>query len=99
MRSPCATATRWSNRASRSTSSSTTCTNASVRAVVAMPDEDGPARTDGERIDANRAMWDERVPIHVASDFYGLDSFKAHPDRIRPFEADEMGDVTGRDLV
>src|SRR4051794_13998080 len=64
-----------------------------------MTDEQGPARTDRERIDANRAMWDERVPIHVDSEFYSVDAFRRHPDRIRAFEAKEVGDVTGTDLV
>src|SRR4051794_17521602 len=49
--------------------------------------------------DANRAMWDERVPIHVGSDFYDVDAFRADPDRIRPFEAEEIGDVSGKSLV
>jgi SAM-dependent methyltransferase len=44
-------------------------------------------------------MWDERVPIHVDGSFYDVDGFRAHPDRIRPFEAEEVGDVTGKDLV
>ena len=50
-------------------------------------------------LDANRSMWDERVPIHVGSRFYDVDAFRRHPDRIRPFEAEEVGDVTGKDLV
>lgn len=49
--------------------------------------------------DANRAMWDERVPIHVGSAFYDVDEFRANPDRIRPFEAEEVGDVAGKSLV
>ena len=52
-----------------------------------------------ERIDSNRAMWDERVPLHVRSDFYDVEAFKRRPDRIRPFEVDEVGDVTGKSLV
>jgi SAM-dependent methyltransferase len=55
--------------------------------------------TNSEWFAANRSMWDERVPIHVESDFYDVDAFRARPDRIRPFEAAEVGDVTGRDLV
>jgi SAM-dependent methyltransferase len=49
----------------------------------------------------NQAWWDERVPIHVASDFYALDEFLAEPNAsgLRPFEIEEVGDVTGRDLV
>ncbi|MER6946190.1 class I SAM-dependent methyltransferase [Nonomuraea sp. NPDC000554] len=49
--------------------------------------------------DVNRATWDERVAIHVASDFYDLPSFRAGAGTIRRFELDEVGDVTGRSLV
>ena len=54
---------------------------------------------DSDRLEANRSMWDERVPLHVGSSFYDVDAFRRHPDRIRPFEAEEAGDVTGKDLV
>jgi SAM-dependent methyltransferase len=47
----------------------------------------------------NRAFWDERVPIHTASDFYDVESFKAGRDPLRPFELEEVGDVVGRRLV
>jgi len=49
----------------------------------------------------NRAWWEERVPIHTASDFYDLDGFLADPaaTTLRHFEVDELGDVTGRRLV
>ncbi|KOG83087.1 MULTISPECIES: bifunctional 2-polyprenyl-6-hydroxyphenol methylase/3-demethylubiquinol 3-O-methyltransferase UbiG [Streptomyces] len=49
--------------------------------------------------DANRARWDERVPIHVASDFYDLDAFRSGRDALRAFELAEVGDVTGRTLL
>lgn len=49
--------------------------------------------------EANRAMWDERVPIHSGSDFYDLDSFRAGKDSLRAFELAEVGDVTGRSLL
>jgi SAM-dependent methyltransferase len=52
-----------------------------------------------EWFDANRAMWDERVPIHVGSDFYDLDGFLAGASPLRPFELDEVGDVAGKRLV
>ncbi|MET8925034.1 class I SAM-dependent methyltransferase [Streptomyces sp. NPDC004623] len=47
----------------------------------------------------NRARWDERVPIHAAGDFYGLDTFLAGRDALRDFELAEVGDVTGRTLL
>lgn len=47
----------------------------------------------------NRAMWDERVPVHVTSAFYDLDGFRARRDVLRDFETAEVGDVTGRSLL
>jgi 2-polyprenyl-3-methyl-5-hydroxy-6-metoxy-1,4-benzoquinol methylase len=52
-----------------------------------------------EASDLNRAWWDERVPIHVASDFYDVDAFKAGASTLRRFELEEVGDVSGRSLV
>ncbi|MGW8954059.1 class I SAM-dependent methyltransferase [Streptomyces sp. NPDC055709] len=49
--------------------------------------------------EANRSRWDERVPIHLAGDFYDLDSFRAGKDSLRDFETAEVGDVTGRSLL
>ena len=50
---------------------------------------------------ANRDWWDERAPLHAASEFYGLDEFLADPEAstLRPFELAEVGDVAGRTLV
>jgi SAM-dependent methyltransferase len=55
----------------------------------------------GEQDDtaANRAWWDERVPLHLASGFYDLAGFFAKPDVLRAFELDEIGDVTGKRLL
>jgi SAM-dependent methyltransferase len=47
----------------------------------------------------NREMWDERVPIHVASDFYDVERFVAGASTLRPFELEELGDLSGRTLV
>jgi SAM-dependent methyltransferase len=51
------------------------------------------------RTDVNRAWWDERVPIHVGSAFYDVDGFRAGGSSLRPFEVEEVGDVTGKRLV
>ncbi|MBL7499891.1 class I SAM-dependent methyltransferase [Frankia sp. CNm7] len=48
---------------------------------------------------SNRAWWDERVPLHLASAFYDIDGFRAHPDVLRGFETAEVGDVTGLRLL
>ncbi|MBA2279948.1 MAG: methyltransferase domain-containing protein [Acidimicrobiia bacterium] len=52
-----------------------------------------------EWVATNQRWWDERVAMHEASPFYDLDGFVAHPDRIRPFEVEDLGDVTGKSLV
>lgn len=54
---------------------------------------------DNEHLDANRLMWDELVPIHVASSFYDVPGFLAGMSHLRPFESDEAGPVTGKSLI
>ncbi|HEY6396073.1 MAG TPA: class I SAM-dependent methyltransferase [Solirubrobacteraceae bacterium] len=50
-------------------------------------------------ITINKAMWDERVPIHVASEFYDVEGFLAGDTTLRQFEVEELGDVDGLTLV
>ena len=47
----------------------------------------------------NRAMWDERVPIHLNSAFYDVPGFKAGRSSLQPFEPGELGPVAGKELV
>lgn len=63
-------------------------------------DPDGPW-TASEWAAANKAWWDERAPIHSASDFYDVEGFLADPSvtHLRPFEIAEVGDVAGRTLI
>ena len=51
------------------------------------------------RIETNRRMWDERVPVHVGGSFYDVEGFKAGRETLLPWELEEVGDVTGLDLV
>jgi SAM-dependent methyltransferase len=51
------------------------------------------------RLELNRSWWDERVPIHVGSAFYDVDGFRAGGSTLRPFEREEVGDVTGKRLA
>jgi len=50
-------------------------------------------------MDTNREFWDERVPIHARSDFYDVAGVREGRNTLEPFEIEEMGDVTGMDLV
>jgi SAM-dependent methyltransferase len=55
--------------------------------------------SDSDWLELNRALWDERVPIHVTGDFYDVEGFLAGRSSVRPFELDELGEVTGCSLV
>ena len=52
-----------------------------------------------EHLQANRAMWDERVPIHAGSDLYDVPGFLAGSSRLCDFEFAELGPVAGRSLL
>ena len=47
-------------------------------------------------IEANRANWDARTPIHVASKFYGA---REAAEWFAPFEWTDMGPLAGLDVV
>ena len=49
--------------------------------------------------DANRARWDESVPIHVASKGYDLEGFLQGEKTLCQVELDEVGDVAGKTLL
>jgi SAM-dependent methyltransferase len=49
--------------------------------------------------EVNRALWDERVPIHTAGEFYDVPGFLAGGSRLLPFELEELGEVEGATLV
>jgi SAM-dependent methyltransferase len=66
-----------------------------VRRVISKDEVADP----GDWRQANLAMWDERVPIHLRSDFYDLSGFRVSPDQLRGFEIDEVGEVSGQQLL
>lgn len=49
--------------------------------------------------ETNRSMWDERVPIHVDSDFYDVAGFRRGEETLRDYELEDVGDVSGLSLV
>jgi SAM-dependent methyltransferase len=48
--------------------------------------------------EANRAMWDELVPIHVRA-YGGVERFRAGQSTLRSIELEEMGEVSGKRLL
>jgi SAM-dependent methyltransferase len=56
------------------------------------------ARVD-ERVAQNRANWDDRVAVHLASAFYDVDGWLARAPGPRDAELEALGDLAGRSLV
>jgi SAM-dependent methyltransferase len=50
-------------------------------------------------LEVNRKRWDSLVPIHLRSRFYGVEEFKAGKSSLHPVELEEVGDVSGKDLL
>lgn len=50
-------------------------------------------------IEANRANWDARTPIHVRSDFYGLDGSRPATHWFAEYEWSDLGPLAGVDLL
>jgi SAM-dependent methyltransferase len=49
--------------------------------------------------EVNRANWDERVPIHVASAFYDVEGWIRDRPARPEWERDVLGDLSGLDVV
>ena len=49
--------------------------------------------TGGEWLDVNRAQWDEKVPLHLASEFYDQSALRAGAGRLYPIEEAELSRV------
>ena len=52
-----------------------------------------------EPFEVNRRNWNERTPIHAASDFYDVAGFKAGRITLSDIEIDEVGPVVGKSLL
>ncbi len=52
-----------------------------------------------EWLAGNQAMWDARVPLHTASDWYDLEGFRAGRLALDDLELAGVGDVEGRTLL
>src|SRR6185295_19981121 len=48
---------------------------------------------------ANRANWDERVAVHLASASYDLGPLRAGRGRLNPIDDKELGPVDGRRVL
>ncbi len=47
----------------------------------------------------NRTMWNARVPLHLTSRMYDVDSFVSGRNSLTPLELELLGDVTGKKIL
>ena len=52
-----------------------------------------------EQLQVNRTNWNERTPIHAASESYDVEGFKAGRITLHDVERGEMGDVSGKTIL
>lgn len=51
------------------------------------------------RLEANRENWNDRVGVHLRSEFYGVDEWLRRAEGPPRREMDALGDVEGKSLV
>ena len=52
-----------------------------------------------DAFNTNRDSWNKKVAVHLASDFYDLDSFKKGKSSLNIFELNALGDVNNKSLL
>ena len=52
-----------------------------------------------EQVQVNRTNWNERTPVHAASELYDVEGFKAGRMTLHDVELREVGDVSGKTLL
>lgn len=52
-----------------------------------------------EHLESNRALWDEWADINARSQMYALEDFKRGGVRLRDYEIEEVGPVSGKTLL
>ncbi len=50
-------------------------------------------------IEANKELWNKKTPVHLKSEFYDNEAFKAGKNSLNPAELEAFGDVTGKSLL
>jgi SAM-dependent methyltransferase len=55
--------------------------------------------TTEKQMQANQGNWDVRTPVHVASQFYGLDGSRSPESWFASFEWDDLGELHDLDLL
>lgn len=67
--------------------------------VTDPPSADLPSADPGDLVRANRDLWDGWTELHVPSEFYDVEGFKAGRDTLDAVELEGVGDVKGTSLL
>ena len=74
----------------------------SLRSIRKQRQEQNPVRMCvvlDEQVQVNRTNWNERTPVHAASEFYDVEGFKSGRITLHDVERREVGDVSGKSLL
>jgi len=47
----------------------------------------------------NKATWNQKVDVHVESEFYALEAFMKGESSLKQYELDDIGDASGKSLL
>ena len=54
---------------------------------------------DSQYFKTNQSLWDQKTPVHAASDFYNMDKFRQTKNSLNTIELEGLGDVNGKSLL
>ena len=49
--------------------------------------------------EANRKLWNEKTPVHLSSEMYDMEAFRAGKNTLMPADLAALGDVKGKRLL
>ncbi|GAA0772390.1 hypothetical protein GCM10008908_18540 [Clostridium subterminale] len=70
----------------------------SESSVILIPKDENEEGNE-KLLEANKAFWDERAPIHEKSDFYDVNSLIKGKSSLLKYEIKEIGNVDGKDIL
>lgn len=54
---------------------------------------------DEKYLSENKDLWNARVPVHIESEFYGMEEFLKGKSSLKQIEMDLLGDVKGKSIL
>ncbi|MEM7041082.1 MAG: class I SAM-dependent methyltransferase, partial [Bacteroidota bacterium] len=64
-----------------------------------MNDKNNPTSTEQNWFESNRSLWNAKTPIHLETELYDLEAWRAGETSLKPAELEGLGDVSGKTLL